>query len=106
MWRLCVPHPHYHPDAKVPRATALQLPSQTPAEVLSCLITILGLSWVVLSPWPSRPYSPRPQVYNSPLDVRAALCELPQAMSRMRLVFRASISRGLSQFLAWEEVTG
>ena len=61
--------------------------------------TSLGLSWVVLSPWPSLPYSPRPQLYSSPLEVMAELWELPQAMSRIRLVFKASISRGLSQFL-------
>ncbi|KAG7276316.1 hypothetical protein CRUP_015639 [Coryphaenoides rupestris] len=51
----------------------------------------------------TRPYSPRPQLYSSPLDVMAELWELPQAMSRMRLVFRASISRGLSQFLEERE---
>lgn len=61
--------------------------------------TILGFSCVVLSPCPSLPYSPRPQVYSSPLEVIAALWELPQAISRMRLVFNASISLGLSQFL-------
>ena len=63
------------------------------------VLTSLGRSWVVLSPWPRRPYSPRPQLYSSPLEVMAALWELPQAMSRIRLVFRASIRRGLSQFL-------
>lgn len=63
------------------------------------MLTSLGLSCVVLSPCPRRPYSPRPQLYSSPLEVMAALCELPQAMSRMRFVFSASISRGLSQFL-------
>lgn len=61
--------------------------------------TILGFSCVVLSPWPSLPYSPRPHVYSSPLEVMAALWELPQAISRMRLVFNASINLGLSQFL-------
>lgn len=61
--------------------------------------TILGFSCVVLSPCPSLPYSPRPHVYSSPLEVIAALWELPQAISRMRLVFNASISLGLSQFL-------
>lgn len=60
--------------------------------------TCLGFSWVVLSPWPSRPYSPSPQVYRSPLEVMAALWELPHAMSLTRLDFRASIRRGLSQF--------
>lgn len=35
--------------------------------------TCLGLSWVVLSPWPSRPYSPSPHVYTSPLEMMAAL---------------------------------
>jgi hypothetical protein len=66
-------------------------------------LTCLGFSCVVLSPCPSLPYSPNPHVYRSPLDVMAALCELPQAMSRTRLDFRASISRGLSQFhrLKW-----
>lgn len=53
----------------------------------------------MLSPWPRRPYSPKPQLYSSPLEVMAALWELPQAMSRMRFAFRASINRGLSQFL-------
>lgn len=63
------------------------------------IVTILGFSCVVLSPCPNRPYSPRPQVYSSPLEVRAALWELPHAMSLMRLVRRASMSLGLSQFL-------
>lgn len=53
----------------------------------------------MLSPWPRRPYSPKPQLYNSPLEVIAALWELPQAMSRIRFVLSASINRGLSQFL-------
>ena len=40
-----------------------------------------------------------PQVYSSPLLVMAALCELPQPMSRTRLFFRASIRRGLSMLI-------
>ena len=61
--------------------------------------TCFGRNCVVLSPCPSRPYSPKPHVYKSPLDAMAALCELPQAMSRMRFDRNASIRRGLSQFL-------
>lgn len=71
---------------------------QIPKSEVSQQQTCLGFSWVVLSPWPSRPYSPSPQVYRSPLEVMAALWELPHAMSLTRLDFRASIRRGLSQF--------
>lgn len=63
------------------------------------MLTCFGLSWVWLSPWPRRPYSPRPQVYSSPVQVTAALCELPHAISRILFVFKASTKRGLSQFL-------
>lgn len=69
------------------------------SEMRNIYFTILGFSCVVLSPCPSLPYSPRPHVYSSPLEVIAALWELPQAISRIRLVFSASISLGLSQFL-------
>jgi len=44
-------------------------------------LTCLGLSCVWLSPCPRRPYSPRPQVKSSPVDMTAALCELPQEIS-------------------------
>ena len=50
------------------------------------------ITCVTLSPCPSRPYSPHPQVNSSPLLVMAALCELPQAMSLTLLFFRASIN--------------
>lgn len=61
------------------------------------VLTSFGFSCVTLSPCPSLPYSPSPQVYSSPLDVMAALWELPQAMSRMRFDFKVSIIRGLSR---------
>ena len=85
------------PSSVRARVWASLLPHATcttrwPARVL----THLGRSCVTLSPWPSRPYSPQPQVYSSPLEVMAALWELPHAMSRTLLFFSASISRGLS----------
>ena len=61
--------------------------------------TCFGRNCVVLSPCPSRPYSPKPHVYRSPLEAMAALWELPHEMSRMRFDRNASINRGLSQFL-------
>ena len=58
--------------------------------------TCLGLSWVWLSPCPSRPYSPRPQVKSSPVDKTAALCELPQEISCTNLLLNASTNWGRS----------
>lgn len=64
----------------------------SPVEVFTCL----GLSWVWLSPCPSRPYSPRPQVKSSPDDKTAAVCELPQEISCTNLLLNASTSCGRS----------
>ena len=64
-----------------------------PAKALTCF----GLNCVTLSPWPNRPYSPQPQVYNSPEEVMAALWLEPHAMSRTLLAFKASTNLGFSQ---------
>lgn len=56
-----------------------------------------------MSPCPSRPYSPKPHVYNSPLLDMAAECELPHAMSLILLLRKLSIIFGLSRLrrLPW-----
>ena len=59
-------------------------------------LTCLGLCCVWLSPCPRRPYSPRPQVKSSPVDMTAALCELPQEISWTNLLLSASTSCGRS----------
>ena len=63
------------------------------------ILTILGLGWSSLSPCPSLPYLPFPQVYSSPVEVMQALWAPPADIDTTCFPRRDSITRGRSQGL-------
>ena len=65
--------------------------------------TSLGLVWSSLSPCPSLPYRPFPQVYTSPLAVMHALCAPPAEMSETSLPRNDSMMRGRSHGLKYKQ---